>query len=202
MISIESMMLIEKSSLEEASKMLKEEDIQQLIEWLSLKDDSVRYQAFLLLQNRSGFAKDVYSYWDIFKNKLKSSNSYQRSIGLMLIAENAKWDTESKMDETIDEYLELLKDEKPITIRQCIQSITKIVPYKPALNDSITRRLLSFDLMGVKETMRKLILMDILNVFIIIRKEYQCNEIETYLIDAMTGGILDSKAKKQIQALL
>lgn len=201
MISVDSVMLIEKNEMQEAAKSFTEEDIKQLVEWLSLKDDAIRYQAFQLLQKRSEFAGDVYFYWDSFRKKLKSDNSYQRSIGLMLIAENAKWDTQEKLGETIKEYLELLHDEKPITIRQCIQSIAKIIPFKPELNDYIIHKLISLDLMAVKETMRKSILTDILNVLLEIRKSYQSNEIDNYFIDALSGGILDKKSKKLFQEL-
>lgn len=69
----------------------------------------------------------VYTYWDIFREKLKSDNSYQRSIGLMLIADNARWDTQNRMEETIYDYLKCLSDEKPITVRQCIRSLVKII---------------------------------------------------------------------------
>jgi len=159
-----------ESDLPEASKKLNKEEIPQLVEWLTLKEDSIRYQAFLLLQNRSVFFADVYPFWDTFRNKLKSDNSYQRSIGLMLIAENVKWDEENRIGDTIDEYLSLLKDEKPITIRQCIQALGKIASAKLDLHDKIASRLISFDIMAVKETMRKSILLDILNVLLIIRK--------------------------------
>ncbi len=202
MISIESIMLIERNEIQEAAKSLTEEDIKQLIEWLSLKDDAIRYQAFQLLQKRSEFTGDVYIYWDFFREKLKSDNSYQRSIGLMLIAENAKWDTQEKLEETIKEYLELLYDEKPITIRQCIQSIAKITTFKPELNGYIINNLISLDLMAIKETMRKSILTDILNVLFEIRKEYQSNEIDNYIMNALSGGILDKKAKKLFQERL
>lgn len=202
MISIDSMMLIERNAIQEAAKSLTEEDIRQLVEWLSLKDDMIRYQAFQLLQKRSEFAEDVYLHWDIFRNKLKSDNSYQRSIGLMLIAENAKWDTKDKLEETIKEHLELLHDEKPITIRQCVQSIAKIIPFKPELNDIIINNLISLDLMAIRETMRKSILTDILNVLFIIRKEYPSDEIDHYIMNALSGGILDKKAKRLFQDLL
>lgn len=202
MISIDSVMLIEKNSIQEAAKSLTEEDLKQLIEWLSLKDDTIRYQAFQLLQKRSEFAEDVYQYWDIFRNKLKSDNSYQRSIGLMLIAENAKWDIKNKLGDTMKEYLELLHDEKPITIRQCVQSIAKIIPFKPELNDDVINHLISLDIMAIKETMRKSVLTDILNVLFEIRKEYKSSEIDNYVMDALNGGILDKKAKKQFQELL
>lgn len=202
MISIESIMSIDKSNMQEASKIVIKDDIPQLVDWLSLKDDNIRYQALLLLQNRSVLFDDVYPYWDTFRNKLKSDNSYQRSIGLMLIAENTKWDTKNQMDNTIDEYLELLNDEKPITIRQCIQALGKVVPYKPNLNNKIADRLISFNLMAIKETMRKSILLDILNVLLVIRKELKTDEIESFILNALSGEILDKKSKKQIEALL
>lgn len=202
MITIESLMSISKSDLQEASKALNKEDIPQLIEWLTSKDDGIRYQAFLLLQNRSLFFADIYPYWNTFRNKLKSDNSYQRSIGLMLIADNAKWDTENRMEDTIDEYLTLLNDEKPITIRQCIQALVKIVSAKPGLNNRIASRLVSFDLMAVKETMRKSILLDILNVLLIIRKSHKNDEIESCILNALSGEILDKKSKNQIRVLL
>lgn len=189
-------------TLMEASKALYTEDIPQLVEWLNLKDDNVRYQAFLLLQNRSLFCDDVYPYWDTLKSKLRSDNSYQRSIGLMLLAENVKWDSGNRMEDTIDEFLMLLNDEKPITIRQCIQSLGKIASSKPGLNDKIASRLISFNLMSVKETMRKSILLDILNVLIVIRKELKTDEIESFILNALSGEILDKKSKKQIEALL
>lgn len=201
MISSESIMSISKSDLPETSKKLKKDDIPQLVEWLSLKDDNIRYQAFLILQSRSNFFDDVYPYWDIFRNKLKSDNSYQRSIGLMLIAENAKWDTENRAEETIDECMQLLCDEKPITIRQCIQSLGKIAFSKPCLFDKITSRLILFNLMEVKETMRKSILLDILSV-LLIRKEHRADGVEGFILNALSGDILDRKSKKQIEALL
>ena len=201
-MTTEDLMSISKCDLPEASKALNKEDIPQLIEWLTQKDDSIRYPAFLLLQNRSLFFADVYPYWDILRNKLKSDNSYQRSIGLMLIAENVRWDEENRMEDTIDEYLTLLDDEKPITIRQCIQALGKIASAKPGLNDKISSRLTSFDVMAVKETMRKSILLDILNVLLMIRQDHKTDKIESFIISALTGEILDKKTKKQMEVLL
>ncbi len=157
--------------------------------------------AFLLLQYRSQLFDDVYPFWETFRRKLKSANSYQRSIGLMLIAENTKWDVENKLDNTIDEYLNLLNDEKPITIRQCIQSLSWIVPYRKNLHDKVVKALLSFDLPGVKETMRKSILLDIINILLILKKDYCNDEMDSYILSALTGEILDKNSKKQIEAL-
>lgn len=201
MITIVDIMSIPKSGLQEASQNLNKADISQLVEWLSLKDDNIRYQAFLVLQNRALFFDDVYSYWDMLQDKLRSDNSYQRSIGLMLIAENAKWDTENRLDDTIEECLQLLNDEKPFTIRQCIQSLGKIASAKPGLNDKIASSLISINLMDVKETMRKPTLLDILNVLCGIRKAHQTTEAESFIRHALSDDILDEKSKRQIEAL-
>ena len=201
MVTIESIMSIDKEDLLEASKKLSENDIPQLIEWLSLKDDNIRYRAFLLLKNRSLLFDDVYPHWAALRNKLKSDNSYQRSIGLMLVAENVKWDTENKIEDTIDECLQLLNDEKPITVRQCIQSLGEVASSKPELNDKIASGLISVNLMAVKETMRKSILLDILNVLFKIRKELKSEKIESFILNALSGEILDKKTKKQMESL-
>jgi hypothetical protein len=202
MITVSSILSMEQEGLQEASKQIQEEDIPQLVEWLSEKDDKIRYPSFLLLRARSEFAQDVYPYWDIFCEKLKSDNSFQRNIGLILLAENARWDTGNKLDLVIDDYLMLLKDEKPITVRQCVQALDKIVPYKPQLLDKIAERLMALELTEIRETMRKLVLTDILQILLLIRKQRPVKSIEAYIGNALTGGILDKKAKKQLEELL
>ncbi|WP_312813978.1 hypothetical protein [Sedimentibacter sp.] len=202
MITVESLMSINKNDLKEASKGIDKSDLSQLVQWLSEKDDKIRYQSLLMLQNRSLYFGDVYSFWDIFCNKMKSENSYQRSIGLMLIADNVKWDKDNRIDDVIDDYLLLLNDEKPITVRQCIQALHNIVPYKSHLHSKIANNLISVNIMDVKETMRKLILLDILEILAIIRKQQSTDEIENYIFKALTGEILDKKSKKQIESML
>ncbi|MDD2591883.1 MAG: hypothetical protein PHP11_05145 [Erysipelotrichaceae bacterium] len=202
MLTMKSIMSITKSEYSEVAKTLTEEDVSQLIEWLSLKDDNIRYNALLLLQIRSALFSDVYLYWSILQNKLKSDNSYQRSIGLLLLVDNVKWDKEKRMEGMIDQFLMLLDDEKPITIRQCIQALGKIVEVKPNLNDKVAAKMIDFDLMSVKETMRKSILLDILNVLLIIRKEQSTDEIECYIVNALKGNLLNNKSKKKIETYL
>jgi hypothetical protein len=199
---VESIMSIPKSYLHEACKELTKDDITRLVDRLSLKDDQIRYQAFLLLQSRSALYDDVYPFWELFHEKLKSENSYQRSIGLMLIAENVKWDMKNKMENVIDDFMACLYDPKPITVRQCIQSLGKIAAVKPSLCEKISSKLISYDITAVKETMRKSILTDILNVLLIIRQEHRTKETETFISNALFGDILDKKTKKQIEALL
>jgi hypothetical protein len=202
MFTYDSVQSISKDAIQDASQTMTQEEISQLVEWLSLKDDTIRYRAFLLLQNRSSLSDDVYPFWELFRSKLKSDNSYQRSIGLMLLAENARWDKENRMSSAIDEYLALLNDEKPITVRQCVQSLGKIAVFKPGLGKAIAEKLLSFDLMAMKESMRKLVLLDILDTLLIIQKSQSSEEIDAFVLKALSGEILDKKAKKQVAAHL
>lgn len=120
----------------------------------------------------------------------------------MLIAENVKWDIENSIEDTIDECLASLDEEKLITVRQCIQALGKIALAKSEMNDIIASSLINFDLMAVKETMRKPILLDIMNVLLIIRKERKTDKIETFILNALSGGVLDKKSKKQVEVLL
>lgn len=202
MITLERLLSFDKNDLSDLSKTLSGDELQQLVNWLSEKDDTIRYHAFLLLQYRSKDFGDVYPYWGIFCEKLESKNSYQRSIGLMLIAANSKWDIEDKLDDVIDEYLLLIYDEKPITVRQCIQSLCEIVPYKKHLCMKIADKLMALNISEVRETMQKSILIDILAVLAVIRKQQTNNEIESYILKVLSGGVLDKKAVKQVEVIL
>jgi len=200
--TIEKLTSIKKENLHEFSKTLEAEDISQLVEWLTEKDDKLRYNSLLLLEHRSEEYDDVYPFWDVFCEKLRSTNSYQRSIGVMLIAANVKWDRENRIDNIIDDYLRILYDEKPITVRQCIQSLDKIVTYRSDLHNKVANELISIDIMGFKPTMRKLVLYDILNILVLMKKHNSSDEIDTYIIRALTGGLLDKKSIKQIESML
>ncbi len=202
MLTIDGLMSVDKDDLLEMSKTVEKEDLPQIVEWLSLKDDKVRYRVLLLLQSISSCSDSVYPFWDIFESKLGSDNSYQRSIGLMLIADNAKWDKDNRLDSTIDMYLMHLYDEKPITVRQCIQGLCKIVPYKTHLHQRIANKLISLKIEDIKETMRKSTLLDILGVLVLIRKLKSSDKIEGYIFSALSGELLDKKSKKQIESML
>ena len=106
------------------------------------------------------------------------------------------------MEDTIDEILMLLNDKKPITIRKCIQALGEIVSAKPGLNDKIASSLISFNIYSVKEIMRKSLLLDMLNVLFVIRKERIITEIEGFITNALSEEILNIKSKKQVEAVL
>jgi len=200
MITVELLNELEKVNLASVAPKLESQDITLLFELLSEKDDNLRYKSFLLLQSRSENFADVYPYWDALVDKLNNNNSFQRSIGLMLIAENVRWDEQKKFNTLADQYLALCDDEKPVTVRQCIQSLAKIVPFNRDCISKVVEKLIGIDLSQRKDTQRKLLLTDILKVLLECQKVQPQERVDRYICEALTGGILDEKTKKAIAA--
>lgn len=174
-------------------------DIEALVLRLDSSEDNIRYPALLLLRARSASSNDVYPFWGVLVEKLTSENSFQRSIGAMLLAANARHDTAGRIKQSLPRYLALLNDPKPITARQCAQALPEILRAKPELADAIGRALMAVDLLRYKDTMRKLILIDFLEVLLLVRKIHPTPELEEYLFSALSGSILDEKAKKRLR---
>lgn len=195
-------LLENKEHVVETANRLTVEDLEFLVCLLSEKVDDIRYQAFLVLQKRSEWYDDVYPFWKTFVEKIDSDNSYQRSIGIMLLAENVKWDKDDLFAATVKKYLSHCMDEKPITSRQTIQSISKWIGFKPQYREPVKTTLLQIDISSFKDTMRKSILLDIIGVLAEIQKIERSDGITEYFAKAMTGGILDRKAIRQIGSLI
>lgn len=80
-------------------------DIQELVSGLKDKNNKYAYQCLKQLELESLNTDAVYSYFDLFSAMLDDSNSYIRTRGILLIAANAKWDSDYKIDEIIDRLL-------------------------------------------------------------------------------------------------
>lgn len=103
------------------------EKIDELFALLESKDGKMRYNALQeLIDITDQPVEWVYDKWYELENKLSSGNSYQRSIGLMLLANLSKSDTDNRMGGIITKITEFFEDEKFITSRQCIQLVWKI----------------------------------------------------------------------------
>ena len=174
-------------------------DIPPLVERLSSPEDKIRYPAFLLLKERSVVCADVYPFWDVLDEKLTDPNSYQRSIGAMLLSANARHDAQGKLRQTLPRYLALLSDPKPITVRQCAQALPEILRAKPECAEAICNAILEVSLLDFKDTMRKLILLDFLEVLLLCRRLHPSESLEEYFFSVLSGSILDEKAKKQLR---
>jgi hypothetical protein len=191
-----------KEELSQLAETLSCDEIAQLVAWTSEKEDAIRYPAFLLLQHRAEAHADVYAYWDTFYQKLGSDNAYQRIIGLQMIACNARWDAQDRMETAIARYLSFCDDEKPVVVRLCIQGLCNIVRYKANLEEPILQKLLGIDLLTRKDTQRRLVLKDILSVLPLIKSKDLQIAIRGYYMQALTGSLLDRKEKTALKDLV
>jgi len=104
-----------------------------------------------------------YPYLDDFAALLRHKNSLVRNRAISILAANARWDAENRYDALMDEFLSHVTDEKPITARQCIQALPEIAAAKPSLIPRIRAALENADLTGCRDSMRPLILKDIVS---------------------------------------
>ena len=148
---------ITKEQIPAKAKTLTPNDIQLLINTLTEKDDKLRYNAFLLLQAHSKEAPTVYPHWDTLAIKLTNDNSYQRSLGVMLIAENIRWDKDDKFAKVIGKFFACCNDEKFITTRQTIQALATITQTTSKYDQEIKDNLTKMTFSGYKENQRQLL---------------------------------------------
>ena len=160
-----------KSEIPLLAMHLSKTDIQFLVQALTEKDDTLRYNAFLLLQTNSQKFPFVYEYWSELEKKLESTNSYQRSLGIMLIAENVRWDKDGKFRNTISRYLNCCSDEKFITARQSIQGLAVALNTTDEYDNEIKQSLIHLPLSQYKENQQKLLKKDISNMLKIIENK-------------------------------
>lgn len=136
-------------------------NIAEAFELLLDKNNNVAYKALQELQKESEETDCVYPYMDRLSDMLDSDNSYVRTRGLTLLAYNAKWDKDYKIDEIIDKYLKHITDIKPITARQCIKLLPIIAEYKPELKNDILSVLHKANISIYGDSMQSLVLKDI-----------------------------------------
>ena len=132
-------------------------NIAETFELLLDKNNNVAYKALQLLQKESEERNYVYPYMHRLSDMLDSENSYIRTRGLTLLAYNAKWDKDNKIDEIIDKYLKHITDIKPITARQCIKLLPIIAKHKPELKNDILSALHNADISIYEDSMQPLI---------------------------------------------
>lgn len=130
------------------------EKVEELLEFLTSRNNSQAYQALKALEEMSAESNCLYPHMDKFIAMASSGNSYVRTRGLALIAHNAKWDVDGKIDGIIDRYLEHITDEKPICARQCIKLLPLLAEAKPALAPKIVSSLRDANVARYPDSMR------------------------------------------------
>ena len=136
-------------------------NIAETFELLFNKNNNIAYKALQELQKEIEETDCVYPYMDRLSDMIDSDNSYVRTRGLTLLAYNAKWDKDYKIDEIIDKYLKHITDVKPITARQCIKLLPIVAKYKPELKNDILSALHKANISVYDDSMQPLVYEDI-----------------------------------------
>lgn len=72
---------------------------------------------------------------------------------MYILAANARWADAEEFRPLLDEVLSHITDEKPITARQCIQTLPEIAAFQPRLAPRIRQALEHLDLTGYRGSM-------------------------------------------------
>ena len=92
---------------------------------------------------------------------LLDEKSYIKMRGFRIICKLSKWDNDNKINNIIDILLQVLDDEKPIIVRQCLSSLNNLLLYKIDLSEKVENKLKKLDLSKYKDSMKPLIQKDI-----------------------------------------
>lgn len=177
--------------------------IKSLIDELSSKNNKIRKNALdMLLEITNEKVDWIYNVWDIMIEKLDSTNSYQRSIGIFILSNLAKSDYDKKFLDIIDRYLELMEDEKFITSRQTILSSWKVAVALEPLRSKIVDYLIKmFSDNEHLSSHANLIRKDIAESLINIHKEYK-DSVDLNQIKLKMKMYCDKKERKNLERLL
>jgi hypothetical protein len=143
----------------------------------------------------------VYEVWDQLLEKLEDENSYQRSIGIMMLCNLAKSDVENCLATSLDRLLVHTKDDKFITSRQCIQNIWKAAAINKPNHQKVLKHLEKRFAECVDEKHFNLLCQDIIQSMLSLHK---AEEDDALLARAQSliAKEQESKYRKQYEALL
>lgn len=134
--------------------------IEELVQKLYNPDNNIACGCMKKLQEIANDNNEIYYYFDEFVKMLDDKNSYIRTRGIWLISSCAKWDCNNKINLIIEKFLVHIEDEKPITSRQCIQSLENIIKYKKELIPTIQEHLLKINYLKYNDSMQSLVFKD------------------------------------------
>ena len=130
---------------------------ENIIGKLTTKDDKCACALADKIISESQETDEWYEYFDDFASLLDHPKSLVRNRALSILAANAQWDIENRFDAILDDYLDHVTDEKPITARQCIKALAQVGTSKPQYIPMILSSFKSADLSKYKDSMRPLI---------------------------------------------
>jgi hypothetical protein len=120
--------------------------LNQLIQNLEVKDDTLRYNSHKVLLIISQDAPEVlYPQWDFFAKLLKSKNNFHKVIGIQILANLVKVDVANKFESIFDIYCSLIDAKSVMTASHLALNLGKIAKVKPDMREKVTDVLLAID---------------------------------------------------------
>jgi hypothetical protein len=179
-----------------------DKQVRKHIDDLSSTDDQTRLRALQTLLKLTETPVDwVYEVWDILLEKLENDNSYQRSIGIMLLCNLAKSDHEDRLKTSLDRLLAHTKDEKFITSRQCIQNIWKAAVTTRANREKALKHLEKRFVECEQEKHYNLLRQDVIHSFVMLNQHAEDPKLLARAL-ALVEKEPNPKYRKQYEALL
>lgn len=106
---------------------------------------SVYYNCHLIIVKATEIKPGLfYEYWSKFTKLLYHKNSYHRNYGLIILANLIQVDKNKYFVKVLEDYFNLLDDEKFTTAKCCMECAGKIILAAPQYADTIFNRLLLF----------------------------------------------------------
>lgn len=148
-------------NLIEVGTPLRADNIDNIINDLTDKDDKKAYEKMKEIVSISKSSSTYYPYLDSFASLLNNNKSYVRTRAFILCCSQARWDNEGKLKQLLPSLMLLFHDSKPTVVRQCLNAVKEIIVFRPELSEPIKAELDHINLSFYKDSMANLIGSDI-----------------------------------------
>jgi hypothetical protein len=181
---------------------MKSQSVEEYLAQLSSKDDEERLAALQAMLKLTEQKVDWFPrYKDGFLQRLTDENSYQRSIGMMLLCNLAKSETpKEEYKKILPEVMRFIDDEKFITQRQYLQNVWKIAIEKKAYKKAIVEQLANEFVACVSKKHFNLLRQDIIASLIQIKHTGQDAALMGTILELIEKED-DGKNRKKLMAL-
>lgn len=140
---------------------LDERVAERLLDGLVSKEDVERSNSFNALLAAIGLAPDRWCRkWAFFADLLRSPNAFHRGIGVKTIARLVAADEERRLDDCLDELLQLIDDPKIMVARYVVQSMPELVGARPDLKPQLVDVLMQIGKARQPESRKELLRAD------------------------------------------
>ena len=128
------------------------------------KDDKTAYEFAKQIGIESAQSDKYLVMIPEFVKMLNDKSSYVRTRGFCLICNQARWADDGQIEAVFSEMSNLLYDDKPTVVRQCLAALHEVVLYRPEMTDKIRFAVSKIDFDKYKDSMAHLIEKDIVSM--------------------------------------